>query len=218
MTPGLPDPLKPLLVPPYTRAVALARRARPRTFVFDGRERRCFDHHYNETWRNERAVEVPLAREALRGDALEVGNVLAHYGVRGHTVVDKYERAPGVLNVDIVEYAPGRSFDSIVSISTIEHIGFDEDVRDPGKPRAAVAHLRSLLAPGGTLFVTFPLGYNPGVDVLAEPSAADFDTVGYLRRSADWRHWTQAPWEDVRHCVYDPERAATAIAVAVARG
>src|SRR3954451_22447894 len=77
------------------------------TFVVDGRERRLFVHRYNETWRNERAVEVPLVVEALDAHpVLEVGNVLGHYGHCGHTVVDKYERAPGVLNVDVLDFAP----------------------------------------------------------------------------------------------------------------
>jgi len=53
--------------------------------------------------------------------------------------------------------------------------------------------------------------------VLVAPGAGVFDEVRYLKRSADFTTWTQAEWEDVRGCVYDPERAATALAVCTAR-
>src|SRR5690348_8913285 len=49
-------------------------------------------HRY---WRNERAVEMPLAERMIRrydpATVLEVGNVLGNVGIHGHTVVDKYE-------------------------------------------------------------------------------------------------------------------------------
>ena len=217
MSVTLSERLRPVWFPPYALTIETARRLRGRTFLLDGREHRYFTHRYNETWRNERSVEIPLALEVLRGRTLELGNVLAHYGVHGQVVVDKYEEAPGVHNVDIVDFDTDLRFDTIVSISTIEHVGFDEDLKDEAKPRRAVARLKELLAPGGTLFVTLPLGYNPGVDVLVAPGAGVFDEVRYLKRSADFTTWAQAEWEDVRGCVYDPERAATALAVCTAR-
>src|SRR4051812_6373345 len=56
-------------------------------------------HSYNETWRYERCVEVPLARAFIErhpGQGIEVGNVLSHYGEVAHPIYDKYERARGV--------------------------------------------------------------------------------------------------------------------------
>jgi SAM-dependent methyltransferase len=194
------------------------RRAAP-TFEFAGRERPLFVHRYNATWQNERAVEMPLVLEALDASPLlEIGNVLAHYGHRGHVVVDKYERAPGVLNVDALDFAPPERFARIVSLSTIEHMGFDEEVRDEGKPRRAVAHLRSLLAPGGRMLVTFPLGYNPAADELGAPDAGAFDEIAYLRRTGELE-WAEASWPEVRGAPYGaPFPAGNVVVIGVARG
>jgi SAM-dependent methyltransferase len=188
------------------------------TFAFAGRERPLFVHAYNATWRNERAVEIPLALEALDASpVLEVGNVLGHYGRSGHVVVDKYERAPGVVNIDALDFAPAERFARIVSISTLEHIGFDEDVRDAGKPGRAIAHLRSLLAPGGLLFVTIPLGYNAAADALFAPGADAFDDIAYLRRTGELA-WAEASWPEVRSASYGaPFPFGNGVAVGVAR-
>ena len=85
---------------------ALLRRTRGgRRFRFDGAELPYFYHRYNRTWLSERAVEIPLAFEWLRRAAgarvLEVGNVMAHYGVRGHAwdrldpALQTFDRMPG---------------------------------------------------------------------------------------------------------------------------
>ncbi len=195
-----------------------ALRLRRRTFTFDGQDYRYFSHPYNEAYAGERAVEVAIALRRLSerrgGRILELGNVLSHYGRRVTTVVDKYEEAPGVLNVDVMDFEPAERFDLVVSLSTVEHIGFDEDVKDPGKPRRAVERLTSLLAPGGDLLVTVPLGYNPAVDELSAPGSGAFERVGYLRRVSADNRWEQVAWEDVRDAAYGrPYRVANAIAV-----
>ena len=68
------------------------------SFSYAGRTHPLFHHPYHYTWLNERAVEVPVFRALVAGQApahvLEVGNVLSHYGPVGHEVVDRYERAP----------------------------------------------------------------------------------------------------------------------------
>jgi len=88
---------------------------------------------------------------------LEVGNVLAHYYPHQHDVLDKYEQAPGVMNGDVVDFRPGKLYDLIVSISTLEHVGWDEEPRDPLKFLRGVEHLTTLLAPGGRMLVTLPI-------------------------------------------------------------
>ncbi len=81
----------PLIIPRLSKA----------EFEFDGKSLSLFYHHYNMTWANERAVEVPIAADFLRRSAgkrvLEVGNVLSHYGDVDHTILDKYERGTGIL-------------------------------------------------------------------------------------------------------------------------
>ncbi|MEO1366780.1 MAG: methyltransferase domain-containing protein, partial [Acidobacteriota bacterium] len=119
---------------------------------------------------NERTVEIPIALDAVarlsadKPRILEVGHVLQPYADVPRTIVDKYEEAPGVLNVDIVDYAPPERFDLILCLSTLEHVGLDEEPRDPHKALAAYRHLQTLLAPGGELLVTLPAGYHPELD------------------------------------------------------
>lgn len=199
----------------YSSCHALLVRAQRRgwRFEFEGVEHPYFTHSYNETWRNERAVEIPVVTRALRGNVLEVGNVLAHYGVAGHTVVDKYEQAANVLNVDALDFETTERFDSIVSISTVEHMGFDEDQRDDGKPRRGVERLARLLAPGGELLVTIPFGYNPAALGMCAPDGGVFSKVAYLKRVSEQGRWQQVGWDVARACEYGaPYEAANAVA------
>jgi SAM-dependent methyltransferase len=178
--------------------VRVARRRGPQTFVVDGVERTQLIHLYNRTWRNERAVEVPLALAFLDrhdGPVLEVGNVLVNYGRTGHVVLDKYERRPGVVNADVVDYRPDQRFGAIVAVSTLEHVGWDEEPQDPGKIPCAVQRLRDLLLPTGRLLVTCPLSYNPHLDALVEGGGLDPARQTCLVRDGSGR-WRETPRAD----------------------
>ena len=170
--------------------------ARPPRGEFElGGERYPFARRiYGLTWITERAVEIPVAQRLVERNRekriLEVGNVLSHYGPVTHEVVDKYERAPGVRNVDVLDLASEPAYDLVVSISTLEHVGRDEEPRDPGRAIRALDHLRGTLNPGGELLATVPAGYNPDLD----------------RALADGAHELRAmrrrPWREV-----DPSEA-----------
>ena len=184
----------------------------PATVTHDGREHRLLRHRYHWTWLNERAVEVPLAEAVLDAApagpgpsprVLEVGNVLAHYRPVTHDVVDKYERAPGVRNVDVVDLDPGERYDLVLAISTLEHVGFDEEPRDPGKAARAVQRLHDVLAPGGHLWVTVPVGYNPDLDEALRTGALPFTRLTALRCTGPGARWEQVPVEDVWGTPYD---------------
>ena len=158
-----------------------------------------FDHPYNTTALNERAVELAMAQRFLltrrmagMGNVLEVGNVLDHYNDRSdfpvpeRRIVDRFEVAPGVENIDVFDIKG--TYDTIISISTIEHVGRD-DGRD--RPHAAVEatyHLRSLLAPGGRFFCTFPTGWNEALDAdLGRwPDRARHGHHYFVRDGRDW--------------------------------
>jgi hypothetical protein len=147
---------------------------------FDG-----FDHPYNTTICNERAVEVPLALSFLsrvNGAGLEVGNVLSHYVDTSWRVVDKYEGPERVDVFDIVG-----EFDFIVAISTLEHVGWDyPEPRERGRAVDALAHLRSLLGVDGRMFVTVPMGCNPSLDdYLLDCDAVRCATL--VRHGSSWR-------------------------------
>lgn len=163
-----------------------------------------FRHDYNSTWTNERAVEVPVVmqfyrRHSSRGteEILEVGNVLSHYYQFRHDVVDKYEASEGVLNCDVIDYNPGKKYDLILSISTLEHVGWDEEVKDPEKILLAISHIQSLLKTGGRLIVTLPLGYNPPMDEMIVSGKIRFPVQYYLKRVSTANMWKQVGAEDV---------------------
>lgn len=185
------------------------RAGRPTTssFPYDGRRVPYVHERYNYTWLNERAVEAALAREQLeehRGrNVLEIGHVLGHYQPVDHVVVDKYEQGEQVINVDVVDLDLETRFDLVLAVSTLEHVGLDEDVLDPTKPSRAIATLRSLLAPGGKLWITHPVGYNPALDQELRCGVHGFTSMRALLRSR-WRNaWREVPVEQVWDVPYD---------------
>jgi SAM-dependent methyltransferase len=150
----------------------------------------------------ERCVELPVARQFLRerhwNTLLEIGNVLGYwYDLPPHVIVDKYERGPGILNQDLVDYRPAEPFDVVVSISTLEHIGFDESPRDPGKFLRAVRAVERLRAPGGAILLTVPLGYNPEVDrAVRSEEFADYETHALIGDPSRRRGYREVPVPD----------------------
>ena len=177
------------------------------SFVLGGRRYRYLWHPYMSTWLTERAVEVPVARGRVRNadpaSTLEIGNVLSHYFPTTHTVVDKYERAPGVINEDVVSFSPDRRYDLIVSVSTLEHVGWDEKPRDPEKVLRAIDRLRGLLTDTGELVFTIPKGWHPVLDRhLSESQVPLAERLCLKRISADGR-WVEVDCHELEEVRYD---------------
>ena len=195
---------------------------KPRTFVFSGKRYRYFCHPCNLTFRNERAIEIPIMLEIVREhegeEILEVGNCLSHYVPVHHEVVDKYEVYPGVINRDVVDFTPAKSFDLIISISTLEHLGFDEEVKDPEKPLRAIRHLTGLLRLGGLMVVTIPLGFNPSVDEMLERGRFRFTQRYCFKRLFPSHVWKEVGWEAIRGVGYGYEyKSAMGLVIGVIR-
>ena len=202
--------------------MALTRCVRTKTFRFDGREYEYLYHPYNRTWKNERGVEIPIFRERLlqhQGKRiLEVGNVLSHYFPIQHDVVDKYEVSPGVINKDIVEFVPQHKYDLIVSISTLEHVGWDEQPQEPAKLLQAIEHLRSTcLAPGGSLVASLPVGYNKFFDGLLRDGKSPFTTQHLLKRISTQNYWVESDWNGCKDATYG-RFVAHAICIGIIQG
>ena len=179
-----------------------------KTFTFRGDTYRYFYHRYNTTWRNERSVEIPIiyrfVKERDEVTVLEVGNVLSHYFPVRHDIVDKHEHSPRVINQDIVDFHPQKKYDLIVSISTLEHVGWDElyagwdkGARDPTKALRAIENLKELLAPKGIMVVTFPIGYNPYLDRLLRDGKIPLTALFCLKRISKDNEWKEVSWSDV---------------------
>ena len=202
--------------------MTLTRWTRVKTFVFDGRSYPYLYHFCNKTWKNERGVEIPIFREILlRHQAmriLELGNVLAHYVPIHHDVVDKYEVAPGVINQDIVEFAPTQRYDLILSISTLEHVGWDEEPREPAKLLQAIEHLRDrCLAPGGQIVVSLPVGYNKFFDGLLRDGKSPFTQQHFLKRISKRNYWVESDWNGCKDATYG-RFVAHAICIGIIQG
>ena len=152
-------------------------------------------------WRTERCVELAIGEHVLVGrnpdDVLEIGNVLRAAGLGDHAVIDKYERGPGVLNVDILDYDPGRQFGLAVSISTLEHVGYDEDPRDLEKAARALRRVSEL---ADDLLVTIPVGYHKAFEraFLDGP----FDEVELLVKTTRRADWVRRPLTERHHIRY----------------
>jgi hypothetical protein len=171
-----------------------------KTFEYWGEKLPYHDHPYNNTALNERAVELPIARhwlEGCEGRGLELGNVLDHYDIGPeHLIVDRYEHATNVTNTDVFDL--GGHWDWILAISTVEHVRWDwPEERQAGGSLAAIRHLRNhLLAPGGRMLVTAPLGVNEPLDVAIRQgdSLPTRDCVFVRQTDGTWTQADRMAW------------------------
>lgn len=175
-----------------------------RTFSFLGESYHYFYHKYNTTWKNERAVEIaiiwPIVKQYAPQRILELGNVLSHYFPVNHDIVDKDEKASNVINQDIVDFRPAKQYNLIVSISTLEHVGWD---KESVNILAAVENLIRCLAPRGKIVATLPLGYNPGLDRLLLEKKLPFTATYYLKRINAENSWVQTEWANIQNIKYN---------------
>lgn len=177
-------------------------------FEFQGTTYQYFYRLYSITWNNERAVEIPIIWEIVKRNKdqgkriLEVGNVLSYHFHVNHDILDKYDIKRGIINEDVVDFNPSALYDLIISISTLEHVGWDETPRDPMKILHAIENLKRLLAPNGELIFTVPLGQNPEMDKILRDGKIGFNKQYYLKRIAKNR-WQEVNWENVKDVKYN---------------
>jgi hypothetical protein len=181
-----------------------------RTFTFNGQDYPYHFAEYNFAWANERCVELAIALPFIQAhegnDLIEIGNVGSHYhrSSPGWVVLDKYEISPRVVNEDLLDYDPRRKFKFLVSISTIEHIGWDEIPRDVSgaKTRLALSRLADLISPDGRAVVTFPVGYNEALDRTVAAGDHPFHRVDYLKRISWDNSWIQVSQNELGNPTY----------------
>lgn len=182
---------------------------------------------------DERVVEMPLALEAARlhepGEVLDAGSALnlalvhaivgrpqarvTHFTLPGSEEpsvppdTDRYQQSFGDLRA--MPFADG-SFQRVVCVSTLEHVGLDTTRfgaaggRAPDTATAAVAELARVLAPGGTLLVTVPYGQaadhgwfrifdRDGLAWLLSPLAGLETRTRYFFYQGGWAEGTATP-------------------------
>ena len=177
-----------------------------RTFKFNGKKYNYFYHRNWITWNNERSVEIPIVWEFLKNykekNILEVGNVLMNFFVFDRKIIDKYEIAPGVINEDVVDYNPNKKYDLIITISSLEHVGWDEKPREPLKIFKAIENLKRLLIPGGKIIITIPKGHNPVLDNLIMEDKLPFTRSFFLKRVSKNNKWKQVSRKKISNVKY----------------
>lgn len=170
-------------------------------FKFQNRSYCYFIHEYNHTWKNERIIEIPIIKKIvdqnINSDILEVGNVLSHYFDFSHDVIDKYEMGKNVINADVVNFKFKKKYDLIISISTLEHIGWDEKKQDTKKVLRAIDNLKTYLKKKGKIVFTHPLGYNPFLDAYIKKNRINCNEKFLLKRISASNQWQEVAWEQI---------------------
>ncbi|MDP3881844.1 MAG: hypothetical protein Q8Q31_03120 [Nanoarchaeota archaeon] len=159
-----------------------------RNFNFNGKVWPYFYHSYNTTWINERQIEIPIIISYLKqtkGKVLEIGRVMPHYFNTQWDVLDKFEKGKNVINEDIASFSPKEKYDFIFSISTFEHIGFDDGSKMPSGEKIIDSYksvCQKCLNKKGAMIMTIPIGYNPHMDKLIAQNKFNFNKETCLKR------------------------------------
>lgn len=167
-----------------------------RKFTFNKKRYKYFYHIYNRTVASERVVEIPIAVSIIEKyknkRILEMGNVLSHYIETAHDVLDKYELAPGVINEDVVDFRPKKKYDLIISVSTMEHVGWTYgEKKDSRKFLKGLKNIKSMLKKGGFIVVTFPVGYRKDLTNLIKTSKMPLKEEYFMKRVSYLNEWKQ---------------------------
>ena len=198
---------------------------------------------------DERLVELPwVFSQEPRGRVLDAGSALNHDWVLRRLV-------PRVEDLHIVTLAPEPAsfnalgisylyadlrdlpmrdglYDTIVSVSTLEHVGMDNrhyGAADGAQTNArqqacqAVKELRRLLAPGGTLLLTVPFGRAESHGWLRQFDSEQLEELAAAAGPADvtvrvWRNrdgWTPVEAGDAADAGYGEHKAEAVATVAL---
>lgn len=135
-------------------------------FSFQGRNYHYFDHPHNQTRINERTVEIPIGLDFIdlvgASDLVEVGCVTPYYQKCDHEVIDLTDDHPLSRKIDATEFSfIGKN---VLSISTVEHVGFGDYGNQKKENNAAIFLCERIMRESKRYFVTWPLGFNKILD------------------------------------------------------
>ena len=173
-----------------------------RIFMFDNKPFSYFYHPYNKTWKNERAIEIPIALSYLKEfkgkKILEIGNVLSHYVKTKHLILDKFEISSKVINQDVINFKSSIKFDLIISISTFEHIGIDDSIYNPKNSIKGIINIKNnCLSKDGVFLISFPVNYNPALTKLLEGNIFNYK-IYCFKKINNKNLWKQCSFEEIK--------------------
>lgn len=118
---------------------------------------------YNNPRINERNIELPIAFwfiENYNNDLVEIGEVTPFYRDPQHPVYDLSsqleERRKDLFDIDL----KGKN---VLSISTVEHVGFGDYGNAP-EPHMALEAIKYIKKHTKKYLITYPVGYNTELD------------------------------------------------------
>jgi hypothetical protein len=204
------------------------------SFIFNDNEYYYFIHP--RSWNSERVAEIPIILDYLIQDMsgkrkiLEFGNVLSQFikCERKWDILDKYSEGEGVIHEDIIDFKPKEKYDLIISISTLEHVGLNENVEVVGhdftlydniKTEKAIKNIKeNCLKPNGRMVFTIPLGYNLALDNSLFYDKMGFDKLIYMKRISKNNLWKEIKFEEIDYslnCYGHPFPCANYICVGI---
>jgi hypothetical protein len=78
--------------------------------------------------------------------------------------------------------------------------------------------LKAVLAPGGEMVVTLPVGYNPEMDKMLADGRLSFTECYGLKRVSAANEWVEAPWREVLGTEYGkPYPGANGLVIGIIR-
>ena len=154
-----------------------------------------FKHPHNNTLTNERAVEIVLGLRYIdftKGDLVEIGAVTSYYANSNHEIVDPMDKmATNRTSAENYDYRDK----NILSISTIEHIGLGDWIPKRNKSLAFKV-LDKIYKDSKSCFITWPIGYNLGLDKMVKENLSKFNYFFYVKRGRWQKKPKQSPqWE-----------------------
>lgn len=165
-------------------------------FIYKNKKYNYFEHNYNKTRINERAVEIPIAIEALnilKEDVLEIGCVLPYYlNDINHEVVDLVDEHPKSKKIDATTISFKNK--NIITISTVEHIGLSDYNIEKKETYSASKLCEKIIDESLKYFITWPLGYNKDLDHWA----FNKKNLSFISRSSNNKYqWVEKKFEEL---------------------
>lgn len=189
--------------------IRLRKRFSENYFTFNKTDLPYFYHKHNLTFTNERAIELSIISSYLSNyhhdDILEIGAVTNHYLESNWKIIDKFEVGQSIHNEDIEFFRTNKKYKFIFSISTLEHVGVDDDIEniDSNKiDRVFNNIIDNLLDDNGVFIFTIPLGYNHDLDNKIINKHINLTHTNFYKKINKKNNWKEVSISEVSRSDY----------------
>lgn len=164
---------------------------------------------YNNPRTNERNIELPIAFwfiENYDDNLVEIGEVTPFYREAKHPIYDLSsdiaDRRRDVFDLNLTDK-------NVLSISTVEHVGFGDYGNTP-EPHKAIKAIEHIISQARNFMITYPVGYNTELDKDLMESGIHY----FVMYRDENNKWFMSVHNDLTKFMYnDPFYAGNAIVV-----